>query len=144
MFIVFGILSILAGAFVFKQSTALSMLASFAQSKDMSAVSGGFTITAICMIIAGALACACGGGNKRGMVKGSVTCHFIAALVCLLTFVGDLQIWAFVNAIVAIIYLIWMHKHKQDTQSVPASEPAEPAVQEVAQPSDGAADNAEE
>lgn len=115
MFIVFGILSILAAVFVYNQSSKLVFLSSLVNNDNMSAVSGAFVITAVLMLIAGILACACNGGKKRGMLKGSVFFHILTVLVCCTELVGDLQIWAIANGVVAIIYIIWMLSHKKDS-----------------------------
>lgn len=127
MFIVFGILSIIAAVFVYRQSAALGFLSALAQSKDMSAVSGGFTIVAVCMLVAGILGCVYGGGKKRGTAVAAMIFHTIASLVCFSTFVGDLQVWALVNIAVAFIYLIAIIRSKSKERAA-KNDPAEEEV----------------
>lgn len=111
MFIVFGILSILAGCFVFSQATRLSALSNLVASIPSSMV-GSFSIVAICLIVSGALLIASKSGYKRGFVKGSVYSYGVASLAAVVNFnYGDLRIWTFVCAIAAVIGFIWLRKN---------------------------------
>lgn len=115
MFIVFGILSILAGIFVFRQGTLLSVLSSAAQSESGLAFSGAFLIVAICLILSGAVSCACKNGEKRGFVKAAIFFYAAASFFGFVFRVGDLKIWAVVCLIVAVIYLFILISKKKDT-----------------------------
>lgn len=114
MFIVIGILSILAGVFAFNQGSMLSALSNLARSEQGSVVSGGFLITAILMVLGGVFCCACAGGKKRGLVKASIVAYVLGFLAGLTAFVGDMQIYAVACAAVALILIIWIIRHKKE------------------------------
>ncbi|NLE20248.1 MAG: hypothetical protein GX623_05455 [Clostridiales bacterium] len=65
MFTAFGILSILAGIFVFFQGSMLSALSNLADSSSRSPVAGSFMVVAILLIIAGAFSIGSSGGAKK-------------------------------------------------------------------------------
>lgn len=114
MFMVLGILSILAGIFVFRQGSALSILSGFAGSQEASAISGAFLIVAICMVLAGIFACACKSGEKRGFVKTSAVVYFLGAFFGFVFNTGDLKIWAIVCLALGILYIAWLTRHKKE------------------------------
>lgn len=112
MFIFIGIISILGGVFAFRQASALNLLSSLARSSNASAVTGGFSLAAVLMILGGAFCIASSNGQKRGLATAALVSYVVAAGTSLLIGVGDLQIYGAACAIVAIIIGIWLKAHK--------------------------------
>ncbi len=112
MFVALGILSILVGIFVFRQGSALSVLSTIASSNSGMTVSGAFIIVAICLIIGGAFSCACKSGEKRGVLKVAIVAYILASLMGFAFNYGDLKIWSVVCLVLAVIYIIWLVRHK--------------------------------
>ncbi len=78
-------------------------------------VGGAFVLVAICMVIAGAFSCGCKNGERRGCVKVAITFYLIGALVGFAFNYGDLKIWSIVCLALAVIYIIWLLRHKKAT-----------------------------
>lgn len=111
MFIVFGIIAILAGVFVFQQGSAISTLLSFAGAN--ASVGGSFTIVAICLIVSGALLIASKNGEKVKFIKGSGWCHGIAFVAAVINYgVGDLVLWTWVNLAICIAIFVWLRRRR--------------------------------
>lgn len=112
MFIVIGILSILAGCFVFNQAFLLIRLAQFAGSSTT--IGGMFAIVSLCLIIAGAFAIASQGGQKRGFLQVGLWCYGGAFLASVSHFnYGDFGIWAVLSALMVIVLSVWLSTHKR-------------------------------
>ena len=114
MFTVVGILSIIAGVFVFMQSTAIVSLETMANAINNSNnnIGGMFAIVAVSLLIARALSCANKQGEKRGFVKASATLYTVSILAALTNFsVGDMKIWAFACGIAAVVYFTWLRRN---------------------------------
>lgn len=101
----------LAGVFVFVQSSAIISLESVSKAIN-SNIGGMFAIVAIILIVSGALSCANRAGEKRGFVKASATLYTVATVVALMNFsTGDMKIWAFACGILAIVYFVWLKRN---------------------------------
>lgn len=112
MFTALGILSILAGIFVFRQGSAMSVLSTIASSDSGMTISGAFIIVAVCLVIGGAFSCACKSGEKRGVLKVAIVAYIIAALIGFAFNFGDLKVWSVVCLVIGAIYIIWLVRHK--------------------------------
>lgn len=107
MFITVGILSILAGIFVFRQASILSVLSGIVKSEL--AVAGAFSIVALVLIISGALGIACKNGEKRGMVIACILLYLLGTLAAITNYnAGDMKIWTYVCGVVAFLYFAWL------------------------------------
>lgn len=112
VFIVIGILSILAGCFVFNQAFLLIRLAQFAGSSTT--IGSLFVIVALGLILAGAFEIASQGGQKRGFLRVSLWCYGGAFLAAVTRFnYGDFGIWAVLSALMVIVLSIWLGTHKR-------------------------------
>lgn len=110
MFIVFGILSILAGCFVFNQAYSMIRLVQFAGAT--SDIGTWFAVVSICLILGGALSVASMNGEKRRFLRASIWIYggaFLAALTHI-NYV-DMMIWTIVCAAMVIIYNVWLSQH---------------------------------
>ena len=116
MFTAFGILSILAGIFVFFQGSMLSALSNLADSSSRSPVAGSFMVVAILLIIAGAFSIGSSGGAKKGSVKTAAVMYLIAFLVAFnnRASAGDMMVWTFICAMMTFVYVLWLSIHRQD------------------------------
>ena len=123
MFIAFGVIAILVGAFAFYQGSRLSMLAALVSSA--SGLTGGWMLAAGLIIMGGALCCACGNGKKRSMAKGAMFCFIAAAVIALLIGVGDLKIYGWVSAFTALIVAVWLLQNKGDKKEEQQEKPEE-------------------
>lgn len=111
MFIVIGILSILAGCFVFNQAFLLIRLAQFAGS--ITTIGGSFAIVALGLILSGAFEIASQGGQKRGFLHVGMWCYGCAFLAAITHFnYGDFAIWAVLSAFMVIFLSVWLGTHK--------------------------------
>ncbi len=117
MTIVFGVLSVLAGIFVFRQGTVLSVLSSITDSNSASATSGAFLIVAICLIVAGICGCICKNGNNKGATVCAAVFYLLGAVFAFIFKTGDLKLWAVVCAVMAAVYLFLQNKTKSSKTS---------------------------
>ena len=112
MFIVIGILSILAGCFVFNQAFLLIRLAQFAGSSTT--IGSLFAIIALALILSGAFEIASQGGQKRGFLQVAMWCYGGAFLAAVSHFnYGDFSIWAILSALMVIVLSVWLGTHKR-------------------------------
>ena len=115
--LVAGILSMVAAVIVFKQSSLLSVLESFAGSDD--GASGAGMLMAIFLLSGGIVSVAVRKAKKNG---GNITLIIIFGLAALIGFVGasdfsDLSVWgswALINAVLALIAIFVSKKKKKD------------------------------
>lgn len=116
MFIAIGILSILAGCFVFSQASSMIRLAQFAGS--ISDMGTWFGIVAICLILGGAFSVASENGSKRGFLQACVWVYGGAFMVSISHFsYGDLSIWTVVCAVLVIVFSVWLVRHAPKSES---------------------------
>lgn len=125
MFVAIGILSILAGLFVFKQGTALTILSGLAQSKAATTVSGAFLLVAICMVIAGVFSCCSKNGERRGMIITAAIMYLLASLFGFAYRTGDMKVWSIVCLILGIIYIFAKKSNKTETPATPRYTPSD-------------------
>ena len=114
MFTVLGIISLIAGVFVFIQASALVSLESLAGAfgSSTSNMGGMFSVVAILLIVGGALSIACKSGEKRGFVKACCWLWGIASLAGFANFsVGDMAIWAVVCGVLCTVYIFWLKRN---------------------------------
>lgn len=116
MFIVFGILSILAGAYIFQQGDTLSRLSSLS---DYSAnLPGIFLIVGLSLIVAGSMSIASHDGERRKFIIGSAISYGISFVASTVEFsTGDMAIWSVLSIITMIIYIIWLVRHRDKTET---------------------------
>ena len=110
MTIVLGVLSILAGIFVFSYCSILSVLSSMADSYSAKTTSGAFLIVAICLIVAGLCGCICKNGTKQGATICAAIFYFLGALFAFVFKTGDLQLWTVVCIVMFVVYLFMLYK----------------------------------
>jgi hypothetical protein len=110
MFIVIGILSILAGCFVFNQAFVMIRLASFAGT--ISDMGTWFGIVAFCLILAGAFSIASMNGSKHSFLQACVWIYGGAFIASITHFqYGDLALWTVACAGMVILISVWLARH---------------------------------
>ena len=110
MFIVFGILSILAGCFVFNQAMTLLRLSQIVQSQ--SEVSLTFLVVAICLILAGAFALASQNGIRHGFIRAASWVYGASFLTAIFNLAaGDIVLWLVVSASMVVFLSVWLSRH---------------------------------
>ena len=101
---IFGIISIVAGIFVFTQSSRLNTLSMLASS--LSNAAAAFTITAACLVIAGVLSIIHAiKPNGKYMISACV-CHGIITITSFAVPVGDLVLWRYICFVLCVYYAI--------------------------------------
>lgn len=104
MFIVIGILSILAGCFVFWQASLLSLLSQWAI--NLNSVTGAFAVLSFALILAGAFSIASKEGKNRGFVWTVVGIYAVATIVSYkYSSARDMELWAIICPIIGGYYL---------------------------------------
>lgn len=116
MFIVFGILSILAGCFIFMQSAFMQFLANIAETSY--SVIRVYVIIGLALILAGSTSIASHDGTKKWFVYSAVFFYIIAALPGIAYFsTGDISIWTISSSVMVVIYSLWLYFHREKTST---------------------------
>lgn len=114
MFIALGILSIIAGIFVYRQSTALSAIESVGRAFGGATTNYGpvFLVVAALLLAAGICSLCSSSGEKRGLVKATCALYIVGAVIALLNFAaGDMKLWAVVCTCMSIVYAVWLKRN---------------------------------
>lgn len=107
MFIVIGILSILAGCYVFNQASYLIRLASIVQ--NVSSTGGMYAIVAICLILGGTFIVASKDGSKRAFIVRASWMFLISFIISVIHFsYGEFPIWTFISGAIFIFLSVWL------------------------------------
>ena len=121
MFMIIGMLSILAGLFVYIQASALvkiSLISSLAFD-----ISGAFLLVSFAFIFAGAMMMACRDGQRGSLLTAAVIAYTISFIVAVFHFdTGDLGLWTVVSAGMVIFIAVWSYFHQDPEKFKPKKE----------------------
>lgn len=110
MFVGVGVVSILAGLFVFNQANMLLKLSMLTGSNY--GMTGSFLFIAFAFIFSGAMMIASKSGSKRGFLTAATLPYVVVFLIAFTHYhFGDMSIWTFVSVGLVMWIIVWRIRH---------------------------------